>query len=274
MILDGQKVSHAIYEKLKKEMKWLASTPKLAVILVGDNPASESYVKIKEETAKAIGINFELFRFPSDIDESDIISRVEILNNNSEISGIIVQLPLPAHFDKYRVLQSIAPKKDVDGLHALNLGKMFAGKESLYPATALAIMEILNYYEVPIEGRHAVVVGKSSLVGKPVAQMLLNRNATVTICHDRTQDLSFYTKKADILISAAGVPDLIRGDMIKDGSVIIDVGVNKVEGHIIGDVNFKEAKKRAAAITPVPGGVGPVTVVSLMKNVIQAYKEA
>jgi methylenetetrahydrofolate dehydrogenase (NADP+)/methenyltetrahydrofolate cyclohydrolase len=274
MILDGQKVAQVVYEKLKKELKWLASTPKLAVILVGENPASESYVKIKEETAKAIGIDFELFKFPSDIDENDVISRTELLNNDAEVSGILVQLPLPAHFDEYRVLQSISPKKDVDGLHALNLGKMFMGEEALYPATPLAIMEILDFYEIPIEGRHAVVVGKSNIVGKPTADMLLNRNATVTVCHAKTIDLQFYCKRADILISAVGEPGLIRADMVKDGAVVIDVGVNKVDNHLVGDVDYKEAKKRASAITPVPGGVGPVTVVMLMKNVFQAYKEA
>ncbi|HBG81719.1 TPA: bifunctional methylenetetrahydrofolate dehydrogenase/methenyltetrahydrofolate cyclohydrolase [candidate division CPR2 bacterium] len=274
MILDGQKVAQVIYEKLKKELKWLASKPKLAVILVGENPASESYVKIKEETAKAIGIDFELFKFASDIDETEVISRIELLNNDTEVSGVLVQLPLPAHFDETRVLQSISPKKDVDGLNALNLGKMLMGLEALYPATALAVLEILDFYEIPIEGRHAVVIGKSNLVGKPVADMLLNRSATVTVCHERTEDLQFFCKRADILVSAVGKANLIGADMIKDGSVIIDVGVNKVGNKLVGDVDFKEGRKRASAITPVPGGVGPVTVVMLMKNVFQAYKEA
>ncbi|PIP31305.1 bifunctional methylenetetrahydrofolate dehydrogenase/methenyltetrahydrofolate cyclohydrolase [bacterium (Candidatus Howlettbacteria) CG_4_10_14_3_um_filter_37_10] len=274
MILDGQKVASSIYENLKKELKWLASKPKLAVILIGENPASESYVKIKEETAKAIGIDFELFKFSQDIDEVDIISRIEILNNDQGVSGILVQLPLPAHFDEYRITQSIVPKKDVDGLTALNLGKMFMGKNSLYPATAMAIIEILDYYEINPTGRLVTIVGKSNLVGKPIADILLNRDVTVIVCHEKTEDLAFLCKRADILISAAGHPNLITADMIKDGSVVIDVGVNKVGNRLVGDVDFKEAKKRAVAVTPVPGGVGPVTVVSLMKNVIQAYKEA
>jgi len=274
MILDGQAVAQSIYEKLKKELKWLASKPKLVVILVGENAASESYVKIKEETAKAISIDCEVIRFPSDIDESDIISQIEILNDKNEVSGIIVQLPLPSHFDEYRVLQSISSKKDVDGLHALNLGKLLAGKQGLYPATPLAIMEILKYYDIKIEGKHVVIIGRSNLVGKPLINLFLEKNATVTVCHTRTNDLSFFCKRADVLVSAAGCSGLIKGDMIRDGAVVIDVGVNKVDGRLVGDVDFKEAKKRASAITPVPGGVGPVTVVCLMKNVIQAYKEA
>jgi methylenetetrahydrofolate dehydrogenase (NADP+) / methenyltetrahydrofolate cyclohydrolase len=274
MILDGQAVAQSIYEKLKKELKWLANKPKLVVILVGENAASESYVKIKDETAKAIGIDCEIIRFPADIDESDVVSQVEILNEKSEVSGIIVQLPLPSHFDEYRVLQSISPKKDVDGLSVFNLGKLLSGKPGLYPATPMAIMEILRFYDIKVEGKHVVIIGRSNLVGKPLADLFLDENATVSICHTKTHDLPFFCKRADILVSAAGSSGLIRGDMIREGAVVIDVGVNKVDGKLVGDVDFRDAKKRASAITPVPGGVGPVTVVCLMKNVIQAYKEA
>ncbi len=275
-IMDGKAVAKSIREGLKEEVDRLKKEdiyPGLAVVLVGDNPASMIYVKNKGEACRAAGIYSEEHRLPEDTKESELLELINRLNNDPRIHGILVQLPLPSHIDKDRVLKSISPEKDVDGFHEINMGRLLTGQEGLVPCTPLGIMKLLEYYHIPVEGRFAVVVGRSNIVGKPVAMMLLQRNATVTICHTRTRNMTETCRMADILIAAAGKPGMITGDMIKDGAVVIDVGINRSDmGKLIGDVDFESVSKKAGWITPVPGGVGPMTIAMLLYNTVKAAK--
>lgn len=247
--------------------------PKLVVIMVGQHPASQAYVRNKEKACEKAGIVFELMKFPDSIAQETLLNEIEKLNNDSSVSGFIVQLPLPPHIETPKVFRAIEPKKDVDGFTAYNIGKMTLSPdfEDLPPATPLGIIKLLDYYDIPVQGKEVVIVGHSNLVGKPVGTMLLNRNATVTTCHIYTQNLSAHTQKADILISAVGKPNLITADMVKDGAVVIDVGINKLDdGRLVGDVDFEAVSPKTSFITPVPGGVGPMTVAALILNTIRA----
>lgn len=273
-ILDGKALSEKLIISSKEEVFKLK--PKLAVILAGENPASLTYVKNKKKACETAGIEYEEKRFPDTISQEELLAEVETLNNDSTVDAFIVQMPLPAQIYVPDIIRAIDPKKDADGFHAYNLGKMFLSPEfeDLPPATPAGIIKLLDHYDIKIEGKEAVVVGHSNHVGKPISVMLLNRNATVTTCHIYTQDLASHTKRADILISAVGKPKLITADMVKEGAVIVDVGINRDDdGKLCGDVDFEEVSKKASFITPVPGGVGPMTVAALILNTVNAARK-
>ncbi len=270
IILDGKKLRDKIFENLKQKLNNMSEKPTLAVILVGDDPASQIYVKNKKKTAENLGINSIVINYPSNISEKILLDKIQELNNDNKITAILVQLPLPKHIDKFKIIDTIAPEKDVDGLTPYNSGKLFSGEEPyVYPCTPKGILLLLDEYNIELEGKHVVVIGRSNLVGKPVAQMLLNRNATVTMCHSHTKNLSDITKTADIVVSAVG-KNIIGEKMLKSDCVVVDVGIFKdVNGKICGDVDFASASKIAAYISPVPGGVGPMTIASLMLNTVE-----
>lgn len=270
IILDGKKLRDKIFENLKQRLNNMSEKPTLAVILVGDDPASQIYVKNKKKTAENLGINSIVINYPSDIPENVLLDKIKELNNDNKITAILVQLPLPKHIDKFKIIDAIAPEKDVDGLTPYNSGKLFSGEEPyVYPCTPKGILLLLDEYNIQLEGKHVVVIGRSNLVGKPVAQMLLNRNATVTMCHSHTKNLSDITKTADIVVSAVG-KNIIGEKMLKSDCVVVDVGIFKDNnGKICGDVDFASASKIAAYISPVPGGVGPMTIASLMLNTVE-----
>mgnify|MGYP004571194563 FL=1 len=270
IILDGKKLRDKIFEDLKTKLDKMEKKPTLAVILVGENPASQIYVRNKKKTAEKLGINSISIEYPSDITESELLQKIEELNNDENVTAILVQLPLPAHIDKNKVIDKILPQKDVDGLTPYNLGKLFSGEEPyVYPCTPKGILLLLDEYNIELEGRHVVVVGRSNLVGKPVAQLLLKRNATVTMCHSHTKNLANITKTADIIVSAVG-KNVIGEKMLKSNCVVVDVGIFRDEnGKISGDVDFENVSKVAAYISPVPGGVGPMTIASLMLNTVE-----
>ena len=277
-IMDGKAVARSIREGLKEEVEGLKKKrihPGLAVVLVGENPASMVYVKNKGEACRSAGIYSEEHKLPEEMKEADLLRLIDQLNKDPRIHGILVQLPLPAHINKDRILASVSPEKDVDGFHEINMGRLLIGQEGLVPCTPLGIMKLLEHYHIPVEGRFAVVVGRSNIVGKPVAMMLLQRNATVTICHTRTKNMGEVCRMADILIAAAGRPGMITADMIREGAVVVDVGINRLDtGKLTGDVDFESASKRAGWITPVPGGVGPMTIAMLLYNTVKAAKMA
>lgn len=270
IILDGKKLRDKIFENLKQKLNNMSEKPTLAVILVGDNPASQIYVKNKKKTAENLGIYSIVINYPSNISEKILLDKIQELNNDNKITAILVQLPLPKHIDKFKIIDAIAPEKDVDGLTPYNSGKLFSGEEPyVYPCTPKGILLLLDEYNIELAGKHVVVIGRSNLVGKPVAQMLLNRNATVTMCHSHTKNLSDITKTADIVVSAVG-KNIIGEKMLKSDCVVVDVGIFKdVNGKICGDVDFASASKIAAYISPVPGGVGPMTIASLMLNTVE-----
>ena len=270
IILDGKKLRDKIFEDLKIKLDKMPQKPTLAVILAGDNPASEIYVNNKKKTAEKLGINSVVIKYPSNVSEAELLDKIEELNNDKTVTAILVQLPLPEHIDKFKIIDAIDPKKDVDGLTPYNSGKLFTGEVPyVYPCTPKGILLILDEYNIEIEGKHVVVIGRSNLVGKPVAQMLLNRNATVTTCHSKTKNLSDITKTADILISAVG-KNVVGEKYIKNNCVVIDVGIFRDEfGKLRGDVDFENVSKLASHITPVPGGVGPMTIASLMLNTVE-----
>ncbi len=270
-ILDGKKLRDKIFEDLKIKIDKMSVKPTLAVILAGDNPASAIYVRNKKKTAEKLGINSIIIEYPSNISEDVIIKKIEELNSDKDITAILVQLPLPVHVDKFKVIETILPEKDVDGLTSYNSGKLFLGeKPYVYPCTPKGILLLLDEYNIEIEGKHVVVLGRSNLVGKPVAQMLLNRNATVTMCHSHTKNLDNIIKTADILISAVGKKIVGEKNIIKSNCVIVDVGIFKDEsGKVRGDVEFDEVFESASYISPVPGGVGPMTIASLMLNTVE-----
>ena len=270
-IIDGKKISLKIKDELKMEVEKLKDKPKLVVISVGDNPASKVYVSQKEKAANYIGIDY-LHKHYDTISDDDLVKEIEKLNKDKSVDGIIVQLPLPLGMDEKRIVNTISCDKDVDGLTYLNAGLLINNKETLASCTPKGIMKLLEHENVKIEGANAVVVGRSILVGKPIANLLLNANATVTVCHSKTKDLAKITKKADILIAAIGKKHFITRDMVKRGSVVIDVGINRVDGKLYGDVDYDNVYDKVSKITPVPGGVGPMTVVMLMENVLLACK--
>ncbi len=282
-IIDGKAIAAEMQEEMKAEVKALKNKPGLAVVLVGDNPASRVYVSMKKKACTRLEIYSEEHKLPSDTSEHDLLELINKLNANKKIHGILVQLPLPDHINEDKVLNTIDPLKDVDGFHPINVGNLVIGKPSFLPCTPYGIQQLLLKSGIQIEGKHVVVVGRSNIVGKPVALILLQKaqdaNATVTVCHSRSGDLSYYTKQADILIAAIGRAEMIKKDMVKEGSVVIDVGVNRVDDpgsergyKLVGDVDFEEVKEIASAITPVPGGVGPMTITMLMHNTIKAAR--
>lgn len=270
--MDGLKVSLDIRKKIKEEIESENITPHLAVIQIGDNKASNIYIKNKKKACFDVGISFDHIKFNETISESLVIDEIKRLNNDISVNGILVQLPLPLGFDEGKIINAIDPLKDVDGLTYPNVGNLVLENDCLVPCTPLGVMELLKYYNVNLCGKNVCLVGRSNLVGKPLIQLLLKENATLSICHSKSLDIKSYTKMADVLIVSAGHPNLITKDMVKEGAVIIDVGINK-EGNILcGDVCFDEVRKKAKLITPVPGGVGPMTVSCLLKNVVKAYK--
>jgi methylenetetrahydrofolate dehydrogenase (NADP+)/methenyltetrahydrofolate cyclohydrolase len=278
-LIKGSEISKQIKEELKQEIVKLKEkhtiTPGLSTILVGEDEASKVYVGAKEKACKDLGIYSERIDLPADTKEQDLIALIEKLNKNSKIHGILVQLPLPKHINETNILYAIDPSKDVDGFHPVNVGKMMLGEPTFLPCTPHGILELLKRSGTETKGAEVVIVGRSNIVGKPIANMLLQKkggNATVTVCHTGTKDIASHTKRADILIVAAGKPKTVTGDMVKDGVVVIDVGVNRLETGLVGDVDFETVKEKAKAITPVPGGVGPMTIVMLMKNTVQSAK--
>lgn len=270
-IIDGKLVSSIIKENLKKEISSLDEKLTLVVIQVGNNEASNIYVNKKINLCNEIGIN-SIYKKYDDIDEENLIKEIEKFNNDSSINGILVQLPLPDSFNTKNVINSISYKKDVDGLTSINLGKLYNNEESIIPCTAKGIMKLLDYYNVLLEGKKVSIVGRSNLVGIPLFKLLLDRNCTVTMCHSKTKDLKSILKESDIIISATGKKGLITFDMVKEGTVVIDVGISRIDNKIYGDVCFDEVEDKASLITKVPGGVGPMTVICLMENTLDCYK--
>ncbi len=271
-IMDGVGASLTLKKKIANEIKQKNLKPCLAVIQVGDNKASDIYVRNKNKACDMVGIKFINIKLPDTISEDLIISEIEGLNLDTNVNGILVQLPLPPCFDEGRIINAISPVKDVDGLTYPNVGNLVLENECLVSCTPMGVMELLDMYNVSLKGKNACIVGRSNLVGKPLIQLLLARDATVSICHSKSVDIKSYTKMADVLIVAAGHPNLITKDMVKEGAVVIDVGINKENDSLVGDVSFDEVSKKASLITPVPGGVGPMTIASLLKNVVKAYK--
>lgn len=273
-ILDGKKLRDKIIENLKAKVDTFDEKPTLVVILVGENPASKIYVNNKKKMAEKIGIHSEVINYPANITEAELLDKIEELNNDKKVTAILVQLPLPKHISKDNVMNKIIPSKDVDGFTPYNFGKLFSGETpTVYPCTPKGILLLLDEYNIEIEGKHVVIVGRSNIVGKPLSQMMLNKNATVTICHSHTKNLSQITKTADILVSAVG-KNIIEGEMLKTDCVIVDVGIFKDEnGKTRGDVDFESASKIASFISPVPGGAGPMTIASLMLNTVELFEK-
>ncbi len=271
-IIDGIKISTEIRKDIKQIINETKITPALAVIQVGDNKASSIYIKNKKKACEEVGIRFEHIKFNDTISEELVINEIKRLNNDISINGILVQLPLPLGFDEGKIINTISPVKDVDGLTYQNVGNLVLENDCLVPCTPLGVMELLKAYNVRLSGKNVCLVGRSNLVGKPLIQLLLRNDATLSICHSKSLDIKNHTKQADVLIVAAGHPNLITKDMVKDGVVIIDVGINKEGNLLCGDVDFDGVSKKASLITPVPGGVGPMTVACLLKNVVKAYQ--
>ena len=278
MIIDGKKVAADLRSELKKKVAELKSkhntSPGLTVILVGEDAPSKIYVRNKEKSAIEVGINSEIIRYPSNVEEKLLLDKIKELNNDNKVSGILVQLPLPKHIDKRKVVETILPSKDVDGFHPMNVGNLSSGYDSNIPCTPLGCYLLLKKVEKNLNGKHAVVIGRSNLNGKPMTQLLLKENCTVTITHSKTRDLKAECSRADIVIAAVGRPKLVKGDWIKKGAIVIDVGINKTDSGLVGDVDFDEVSKVAKAITPVPGGVGPMTIACLLNNTVECFKKA
>ncbi len=275
-ILDGNAIAARIREEIKAGMEKLKEdfgvAPGLTVIIVGEDPASKVYVGRKHKACEELGIKSQVIRLPADCAEAALIAEIDCLNADGSVHGILVQLPLPKHIDAEKVLDRIRPDKDVDGFHPLNVGNLTIGRDALVPCTPHGVVKMLELADLPIAGKNAVIIGRSNIVGKPMASLLLARNATVTVCHSRTADLPAVTRQADILIAAIGKPRFVTADMVKPGAIVIDVGINRVGEKLVGDVDFDQVKEVAAAITPVPGGVGPLTIVMLMHNTLRAAR--
>lgn len=273
-LLDGKKVSQLTKDRLKEKVEKLKQegvNPKLAVIMVGNDSASQIYVRNKSKACDYVGIEFEEYLLPEETKQEELLNLIEKLNNKKEINGILLQSPIPKHLDINEAFRKISPEKDVDGFHPVNVGKLVLGQDTFISCTPFGIMKILEEYNIDIEGKNAVVIGRSNIVGKPMSQCLLNKNATVTICHSKTQNLASITKQADILVAAIGKPCFVTEDMVKPGAIVIDVGINRMEdGKLKGDVDFEKVSQKASYITPVPGGVGPMTIAMLMTNVVKA----
>ncbi len=276
-IIDGKETSAQIRKEYAEEVKELAKkgiVPGLAVIIVGNDPASAVYVRNKGKACQEIGIHSEIIEMPEDTPEQKLIEEIQKLNERKDIDGILVQLPLPKHINPSAVVDSISPQKDVDAFSEVNVGKIMLGRQSFVPCTPAGIMELLKRYNIDITGKNCVVVGRSDIVGKPMAMLLMQQDGTVTVCHSKTQNLSEYTKRADILVVAIKKPRYVKANMVKEGAVVIDVGINRFEnGKLTGDVDFDEVSKVASYITPVPGGVGPMTITMLLKNTITAARQ-
>ena len=277
-IIDGKMVASHIKDNIAAEVQILKNktgkTPGLAVVLVGDDPASAVYVKNKNKTCKNIGFQSFEHILSENTSEDKLLNLINDLNNDDQVNGILVQLPLPSHISSKKVLVAINPQKDVDGFHLENVGRLVTGNALFKPCTPAGIIQLLDEYKIEIEGKNAVIIGRSNIVGKPVSFLLLERNATVTICHSRTKDLPSLTRSADILIAAIGKPNFVTPDMVKNNAVVIDVGINRLDGKLVGDVDFASVSKKASLITPVPGGVGPMTIAMLMENTFQAFKNS
>jgi len=278
ILIDGKKIAAELREELKQEVSELKpkynKAPGLTVILIGDMAPSQIYVRNKEKSANEVGLKSEVIRYPDTVEEKTILDKIEELNIDDSISGILVQLPLPKHIDKQKVIETIAPSKDVDGFHPMNVGNLSSGYESSVPCTPLGCYLMIKKIEPNLSGKKAVVVGRSNLNGKPMTQLLLKENCTVTITHSRTKDLKAECLEADIIVAAVGIPELVKGDWVKKDAIVIDVGINKTENGLVGDVAFDEVSKVAKALTPVPGGVGPMTIACLLKNTIDCFKRS
>ncbi len=270
-IIDGKKLADEILDSLKKEITELKTDPFFAVIKVGNNPASEVYIRHKFKVAEKIGIDGKRFDLPSDASQEELIKLVKKLNTDSKIDGILIQLPLPKHIDEKTILETINPKKDIDCLHPLNVGKLIIGNTSVLPCTPQGCLTAIKSVKKNLSGLNAVILGRSNIVGKPLVSLLLKENCTVTIAHSKSKDFTQFTKNADIVIVAVGTPKLLKASMIKDGAIVIDVGINRVNGKLVGDVDFENVKEKASAITPVPKGIGPLTIAFLMKNILKVH---
>ena len=278
ILIDGKKIAAELREVLKKEVSDLKAqhnkVPGLTVILIGDLTPSQIYVRNKEKSANEVGLKSEVIKYPDSVEENIILDKIQKLNKDETVSGILVQLPLPKHIDKQKVIETIDPSKDVDGFHPMNVGNLSSGYESSVPCTPLGCYLLIKKIEPNLNGKKAVIVGRSNLNGKPMTQLLLKENCTVTNTHSKTKDLKAECLEADIIVAAVGIPELVKGDWVKKGSIVIDVGINKIDKGIVGDVDFKEVSKNAKAITPVPGGVGPMTIACLLKNTIDCFKRS
>jgi methylenetetrahydrofolate dehydrogenase (NADP+)/methenyltetrahydrofolate cyclohydrolase len=276
MIIDGKKEAQLLREEIKKEIDSIKSknnkVPGLTVILIGDFAPSQIYVKNKEKNAKEVGINSEVVRYPKEVTEQEVLNKIKELNDNDAVSGILVQLPLPPQINKEKIINAIDPTKDVDGFHPINVGNLSSGYNATVPCTPLGCLLLIKKVEPNLSGKHAVIIGRSNLNGKPMAQLLLKENCTVTIVHSKTKDLKTECLKADILVAAVGVANLVKAGWVKKNSIVIDVGINKLGDKIVGDVEFETVKEKAKAITPVPGGVGPMTIACLLKNTLKCFK--
>ena len=276
-IIDGKKVSAEVKERVRQQTLQLKNdyniTPGLAVVIVGDDPASRVYVNNKKKACEVVGFKSEEYALPAKTTQEELLDLVKTLNTKEDINGILVQLPLPKHLDDKAVIEAIDPKKDVDAFHAVNVGKIMLGEYDFLPCTPAGVMEMLHSYDITVEGKECVVIGRSNIVGKPMGMLLLHENGTVTICHSRTKNLAEVCRRADILVAAVGIPKFVKADMVKDGAVVIDVGMDRDEnGKLCGDVDFENVKDKCSFITPVPGGVGPMTISTLMKNTLKACK--
>ena len=278
ILIDGKKISAELREELKQEVADLKikhnKVPGLTVILIGDMAPSQIYVRNKEKSANEVGLKSEVIRYPDTVEEKIVLEKINELNKDETVSGILVQLPLPKHIDKQKVIETIAPSKDVDGFHPMNVGNLSSGYESSVPCTPLGCYLMIKKIEPNLSGKKAVVVGRSNLNGKPMTQLLLKENCTVTITHSRTKDLKAECLEADIIVAAVGIPELVKGDWVKKDAIVIDVGINKTENGLVGDVDFDQVSKVAKALTPVPGGVVPMTIACLLKNTIDCFKRS
>jgi methylenetetrahydrofolate dehydrogenase (NADP+)/methenyltetrahydrofolate cyclohydrolase len=276
MIIDGKKVAANLRSELKKQVTELKnkynSVPGLTVILVGEDAPSKIYVRNKEKSAIEVGISSEVIRYPAETEQKVLLEKIRELNKNDKVSGILVQLPLPKHIEKRKVIETIDHRKDVDGFHPINVGNLSSGYSSSIPCTPFGCSLLLKQVDKNLSGKHAVVIGRSNLNGKPMTQLLLKENCTVTITHSKTKDLKIECLRADIIIAAVGIPKLVKGDWVKKGAIVIDVGINKTDAGLVGDVDFDEVSKVAKAVTPVPGGVGPMTIACLLNNTIECFK--
>ncbi len=278
VLLDGQALAYDIEKDLKNKIQIITTQthkrPKLAVILVGKDPASITYVNMKIKACERVGMDFDLKTLQENITEAKLLSLIKDYNTDQNISGVLVQLPLPRHIDSKMVLEAIDPNKDVDGFHPLNIGKLCTQKESFLPATPMGVMRLLKHYHIEIKGKDVAIIGASNIIGKPLSMLMLNAGASVSVCHILTKDISFYTQNADIVCVGVGKPDLIKASMLKKGAVVVDIGINHLnDGRIVGDVDFNNAQKVAGFITPVPKGVGPMTIVSLLENTLIAFEK-
>ncbi|MGE7764575.1 bifunctional methylenetetrahydrofolate dehydrogenase/methenyltetrahydrofolate cyclohydrolase FolD [Peribacillus sp. NPDC096540] len=275
--INGKEIAEAVRQEISKEVQQLREkniVPGLAVILVGDNQASQTYVRNKQKACEDLGMHSVLIKKPADLTQEELIQNIDELNQDDSIHGILVQLPLPGHIQEKAIIEAISPEKDVDGFHPINIGRMMTGQDAFLPCTPYGVMVMLEYIGYELEGKHVVIVGRSNIVGKPAGQLFLNADATVTYCHSKTKDLAYYTKQADVVVAAVGRRNTITSDHIKEGAVVIDVGMNRNdEGKLCGDVAYEEVKNKAAYITPVPKGVGPMTITMLMKNTVKSAQK-